>query len=69
MEEFKQNWLPLIYLYGVGGIIFLSGLYIILKGKALDITKKRGKLWLKILIGGFLYFFFIHFFLTLSALS
>lgn len=68
-EEFKQNWLPLIYLYGVGGIIFIIGMYIVLKGKALDISKKSGKRWLKILVGGFIYFIFIHLFLTIAALS
>ena len=32
---FFHTWLPFIYLYGVGGIAFLIGMFLIVKTKAL----------------------------------
>ncbi len=68
MLPFSRVWLPLIYLYGVGGLFFLIGMIIIKKSKAIDLTKKRHRFWFKALIFGFFYFVALHTFFTLAAL-
>ena len=40
---FHHTWLPFIYLYGVGGIAFLIGMYLIIKTSALVPTKIHHK--------------------------
>ena len=57
---FNHTWLPFIYLYGVGGIAFLIGMYLIIKTSALVQTKINQKKWLFILVFGFLYYAGIH---------
>lgn len=68
MPSFFNSWLPFIYLYGIGGIFFFSGLIIIKKSQALDLTKKRHKYWLKVMLFGFFYFVTLHFLLNIAAL-
>ena len=36
---FYHTWLPFIYLYGVGGIAFLIGMYLITRTRALSLDK------------------------------
>jgi len=57
---FYNTWLPFIYLYGVGGIAFLIGMYLILKTGSLNIKKLNHKKWLVVLVCGFLYYAGIH---------
>ena len=57
---FYQTWLPFIYLYGVGGIAFLIGMYLITRTRALSLDKIHHKKWLFILIFGFIYYASIH---------
>jgi hypothetical protein len=68
MLPFTHVWLPLIYLYGVGGLFFLIGMIIIKKSKAIDLTKKSHRKWFRILIFGYLYFLALHTFFTIAAL-
>jgi hypothetical protein len=68
MPSFLNSWLPFIYLYGIGGIFFFFGLIIIKKSGAIDLTKKRHKFWLKVMLFGFFYFVTLHLFLTIAAL-
>ncbi len=68
MPSFENTWLPFIYLYGVGGLFFVSGLIIIRKSKAINMEKKRHRYWWKITLFGFFYFMAIHALLILSAL-
>ncbi|WP_337865249.1 hypothetical protein [Ignavibacterium sp.] len=63
-----QPWIPFIYLYGVGGIFFFTGMYIIIKSGALNPNRKHHKWWIKILFGGYFFFLFLHAFLIISAL-
>ena len=60
MRDFARTWLPLGYLYGVGGFAFLVGIYLILKTNALDVSLSEHKKWLVILIFGFIYYASIH---------
>ena len=57
---FSQTWLLFLYLYGVGGIAFLFGLFIILKSKALRINYQKHKTWLWVLFYGYLFYAAIH---------
>jgi len=68
MPSFSHSWLPFLYLYGVGGVFFLSGLIIIHKSKSLDPQLKADRKWRRILIFGFFYFMLIHTILTIAAL-
>ena len=68
IQTFFQTWLPFIYLYGVGGIFFFSGMYIVIKSGALNLKKRKHRFWLKILLGGFFFFMFMHAFLIIAAL-
>ncbi|GAB4295597.1 MAG: hypothetical protein Kow0098_18010 [Ignavibacteriaceae bacterium] len=69
MVTFQNTWLPFIYLYGVGGIFFLSGMLLIRKTGGIDMSKKRHRYWWKVMIFGFFYFMALHAILILIALS
>tara|TARA_B100001250_G_scaffold212836_1_gene182553 strand:- start:1818 stop:2030 length:213 start_codon:yes stop_codon:yes gene_type:complete len=58
--DFYRTWLPFIYLYGVGGIIFIVGLFLILRTNALRLNYLRHKKWLWLLIYGFFFWAGLH---------
>ena len=68
MISFFNSWLPFIYLYGVGGVFFFSGLYIIVKSGSLNLKKKHHLWWIRVLVAGFFFFLFIHAALIIAAL-
>jgi len=68
MVSISHTWLPYLYLYGAGGILFFTGMIIIRKSGALNLTKKRHRQWRMILLFGFLYFMILHAFFTIAAL-
>ena len=68
MPSFFNSWLPFIYLYVVGGIFFFSGIFLIKKSGAIDLTIKRHRFWYKVMIFGFIYFAIMHFILTTISL-
>jgi len=68
MPSFFNSWLPFIYLYGVGGIAFFIGLYIVTKSGSLNMKNKRHRRWFFISLGGYFYFVFLHAFLIIAAL-
>ena len=68
MPSFFNSWLPFIYLYVVGGIFFFSGIFLIKKTGAIDLTIKRHRYWYKVMIFGFFYFVLLHFSLTVIVL-
>ncbi|OIP61439.1 MAG: hypothetical protein AUK34_04970 [Ignavibacteria bacterium CG2_30_36_16] len=63
-----NTWIPFLYLYGVGGIFFYSGMFIVKKCGGLDLSKKRHRFWRNVLYFGFFYFVAIHAVWTLVAL-
>ncbi len=70
MLTFYYTWLPFIYLYGVGGISFITGIYLITKTKALDIERNDHLVWLAILFFGFIYYASIHrLFISLAIMN
>ena len=68
MPSFFNSWLPFIYLYVVGGIFFFTGIFLIKKSGAIDLSIKRHKFWYKVMLFGFFYFALMHFILTAIAL-
>jgi hypothetical protein len=68
MPSFTHTWLPYIYLYGLGGIFFISGMLLVKKAGAIDLTKKRHRYWYKVLIFGFFYFMILHAIWILAAM-
>ena len=62
MSYFSHSWLPFIYLYGLGGLLFLSGIIINLKNHV-------HKQWLWVLVFGFIWYMMMHGVLTLVALG
>ncbi|HPI37274.1 MAG TPA: hypothetical protein PK397_04940 [Ignavibacteriaceae bacterium] len=60
MSLIYNTWLPFIYLYGVGGIFFLTGIVVIRKSKSINLNNKRDRYWLKVMYFGFFYFMVIH---------
>ncbi|MAT57374.1 MAG: hypothetical protein K8F60_05590 [Melioribacteraceae bacterium] len=68
MPSFTHTWLPYIYLYGLGGIFFISGMLLVKKAGAIDLTKKRHRYWYRVLIFGFFYFMILHAVWILAAM-
>ena len=68
MPSFFNSWLPYIYLYGVGGIFFLTGMIIIYKSGAINLKNKRHRFWFWVLIFGFVYFAILHAVLIIAAM-
>ena len=66
---FYHTWLPFIYLYGVGGVAFLIGMFLIIRNRALTLEKIHHKKWLVVLVFGFVYYAFIHGAFILMALN
>jgi hypothetical protein len=70
MEYFSHSWLPFIYQYGLGGVIFVVGLVLTLKaGSFTPSTNPRHKKWLAVLVLGYIWYFVMHGALTLAALG
>ena len=69
MLDFNRIWLPFLYLYGVGGLIFIIGMYIISKSQSIKVERVRHKKWFYILLFGFIYYVSIHSFFILLAIN
>jgi len=69
MLDFSRTWLPYLYLYGVGGGIFLIGMFIILRSRSLKLERIRHREWYHILIFGLVYYMGIHGLFTFAALG
>ena len=69
MLDFSRTWLPFIYLYGVGGIIFLLGMVLVLKSDSLNLKRRHHRIWLFILFLGFAWYVVIHSTVSLAALG
>ena len=69
MLDFSRTWLPFIYLYGIGGIIFIIGMILVLKSRSLNLKRRYHRIWLFILFLGFAWYVVIHSTLSLAALG
>jgi len=68
MIEFTRVWLPYIYLYGFGGIFFITGLWIVMKNRSMKLTLKKHRTWLGILLFGFFWYAMMHVVVILAAI-
>ena len=66
---FSHAWLPYIYLYGVGGLLFSIGLIVTIKSGSIELKRQHHKNWLLILIFGFIWFMIMHALWNLAALE
>lgn len=57
---FERVWLPYIYLYGAGGVIFFVGLWMVLKSQGFDKKRPADRKWIGILVFGFVYYASLH---------
>lgn len=70
MSYFSHSWLPFIYQYGLGGIIFIVGIVLTLKaGIFSPKTNPKHKKWLSILILGYIWYLVMHGAWILAALG
>lgn len=69
MLDFSRTWLPFLYLYGVGGIIFILGMVLILRSESLNLKRRYHRIWLFILFFGFNWYVVIHSTVSLAALG
>lgn len=69
MIDFYRAWVPYIYLYVVGGGIFIIGMYIILTSNSLNKDRMRHGDWLHVLIFGLFHYMGIHALFTCAALG
>ncbi len=69
MDLFSHSWLPFIYLYGLGGILFVAGIFITLKAGSFDLKRSSHKKWMWILMFGFVWYLTMHALMTWAALG
>jgi len=69
MDYFSHSWLPFMYLYGLGGLLFISGILITIRSGSLNIDSISHWRWLWTLIFGLVWYMSIHASLTLAALG
>lgn len=53
-------WSSFLYLYVLGGIVFVLGLHTIIRSKACDFNIPKDKFWFINTILGFIFFFTFH---------
>lgn len=66
---FTRTWLPYLYLYGAGGILFAAGIWVVLRSGSLDLRRPKHKLWFGVLFFGFAWYMTIHAVAILTALG
>lgn len=70
MEHFSHSWLPWIYQYGLGGILFIFGIAITLRaGSFSPKTNLKHRKWMTILLLGFVWYLCLHGAWILAALG
>ena len=67
MSFTDPHWWPFLYQYGVGLVIFLTGIAIILGYKSCNFTRQRDRFWFGVLIFGFVWYMGIHFLWYMAA--
>jgi hypothetical protein len=69
MEYFSHSWLPYIYEYVAGGLIFFTGLIVTLRSGSFNPSNPSHRRWLIVLVLGFIWYLVLHGGLTLAALG
>lgn len=58
----------MIYQYSVGGLVFALGIYIVLKFRAVDLSRSSERRWLILLFVGLGLYFSVHMGIYLAAI-
>tara|TARA_Y100000748_G_scaffold271979_1_gene245611 strand:- start:1625 stop:2110 length:486 start_codon:yes stop_codon:yes gene_type:complete len=66
---FSHSWLPFIYQYSIGILIFGGGLFTIFKAYGQEEFWAQYKTWIAVLVWGFIYVSSIHLLMTIAALN
>ena len=66
---FSHTRLPYIYLYGVGGLLFLIGVIVTVKSGSLDLKRSSHRTWFQILFFGLIWFMVMHALWNMAALE
>mgnify|MGYP001186648785 CR=1 FL=1 len=69
MTDFSRIWLPFIYLYGFGGLLFFAGIVITIKAGSFDLRRYKHKKWMWVLLFGFVWYLMMHALMTFAALG
>lgn len=69
MDLFSHSWLPFIYQYSFGLLIFGGGLFTIFKAYGYQEFWAEYKIWVVVLVWGFIYVLSIHLLMTIAALN
>ena len=69
MDYFSHSWLPFMYLYGLGGLLFIAGIFITIKSGSLNPNKLSHWRWFWTLIFGLVWYMCIHASLNLAGLG
>ena len=62
-----SDFIPVVYQYGIGGIVFVLGLVLVTRAGALDLKTRQGKCWFAVLVAGFFLYLCIHIFFQFIA--
>ena len=69
MEYFSHSWLPFMYQYGLGGLLFIAGIIITIRSGSLNLNKTSHWRWFWTLIFGLAWYMCIHASLNLAGLG
>ena len=69
MEYFSNSWLPFMYQYGLGGLLFIAGIIITIRSGSLNLNKTSHWRWFWTLIFGLAWYMCIHASLNLAGLG
>ena len=58
--DFERVWAPYLYLYGLGGLLFVAGLVMVLRSEAFQARRRTDRRWLGVLVFGFLWYAALH---------
>lgn len=58
--DHANPWTSYLYQYGFGVLVFVLGMYIIIKNKALKFGRWYDSVWFSVLIGGFVFYALFH---------
>jgi len=67
--EYSHSWWPFLYLYILGGLLFLAGIIITIKSGSFDLKRPSHQKWFWVLIFGYIWYFALHGAMTLAALG
>ncbi|MCH7730889.1 MAG: hypothetical protein IIB44_00020 [Candidatus Marinimicrobia bacterium] len=67
--EYSHTWWPFLYLYGLGGLLFLAGIIITIKSGSFNLKRPSHQKWFWVLIFGFIWYLALHGTMTLAALG